>query len=329
MDLINGGNNFFRVLEDMLDFADQEPEKSRNANNPSRAYVRDAKAMAATPADVVEYPNAYAFVVDMPGIKANEIKVQLPTELPRGFPTPSELPRGSQTPSEFPRSSHKDKNNRSSFAKQVKNTHTCQTSQGDRQGGVHVESGGQGWQGGAQGKYGGQGSEQGGGQGGGQESQGGRLGGGQEWQAGRQGYEGYSYLLELLWWVGFITEPSSYLPPPLPQFCRKQQQQPLALLAQDVRRPIVKGLPWELLHALASFLITFVVVGKATDCNVSPKLIRRVVILDADMIIHGPIAPWELTAEKGKPIAAYIGNITATIFLLHQTSIVLQSHSVF
>ncbi|KAM1012895.1 hypothetical protein EV1_042547 [Malus domestica] len=25
-----------------------------------------------------------------------------------------------------------------------------------------------------------------------------------------------------------------------------------------------------------------------------------VVILDADMIIHGPIAPWELTAEKGK-----------------------------
>ncbi|KAM1133676.1 hypothetical protein FF1_042898 [Malus domestica] len=54
-----------------------------------------------------------------------------------------------------------------------------------------------------------------------------------------------------------------------------------------------------------------------------------VVILDADMIIHGPIAPWELTAEKGKPIAAYIGNITTTIFLFHQTSIVLQSHSVF
>ncbi|KAM1894810.1 hypothetical protein ACFX13_043671 [Malus domestica] len=25
-----------------------------------------------------------------------------------------------------------------------------------------------------------------------------------------------------------------------------------------------------------------------------------VVVLDADMIIHGPIAPWELTAEKGK-----------------------------
>lgn len=47
-----------------------------------------------------------------------------PTELPRGFPTPSELPRGSQNPYEFPRSSHKDKNNRSPFAKQVQNTHT-------------------------------------------------------------------------------------------------------------------------------------------------------------------------------------------------------------
>ncbi|XP_062097811.1 17.6 kDa class II heat shock protein-like [Humulus lupulus] len=68
----------FSILEDMLDVpeADQSTaEKSRN--NPSRAYVRDAKAMAATPADVIEYPNAYAFVVDMPGIKPAEIKVQV------------------------------------------------------------------------------------------------------------------------------------------------------------------------------------------------------------------------------------------------------------
>ncbi|KAG2714739.1 hypothetical protein I3843_03G045700 [Carya illinoinensis] len=32
-----------------------------------------------------------------------------------------------------------------------------------------------------------------------------------------------------------------------------------------------------------------------------------VVILDADMIIRGPIIPWELGAEKGKPVAAYYG----------------------
>ena len=30
-----------------------------------------------------------------------------------------------------------------------------------------------------------------------------------------------------------------------------------------------------------------------------------VVILDADMIIRGPIIPWELGAEKGRPGAAY------------------------
>ncbi|XP_075515192.1 peptidyl serine alpha-galactosyltransferase-like [Primulina tabacum] len=32
-----------------------------------------------------------------------------------------------------------------------------------------------------------------------------------------------------------------------------------------------------------------------------------VVILDADMIIRGPIIPWELGAEKGRPFAAYYG----------------------
>lgn len=30
-----------------------------------------------------------------------------------------------------------------------------------------------------------------------------------------------------------------------------------------------------------------------------------VVILDADMIIRGPIIPWELGAEKGRPVAQY------------------------
>ncbi|KAL4301518.1 hypothetical protein HN51_052937 [Arachis hypogaea] len=73
----------FSILEDMLDFAEEQPERERGGNknnNPSRAYVRDAKAMAATPADVVEYPNRYVFVVDMPGIKASEIKVQVENE---------------------------------------------------------------------------------------------------------------------------------------------------------------------------------------------------------------------------------------------------------
>ncbi|PWA84139.1 HSP20-like chaperone [Artemisia annua] len=33
--------------------------------------------MAATPADVKEYPNAYVFIVDMPGLKSGDIKVQV------------------------------------------------------------------------------------------------------------------------------------------------------------------------------------------------------------------------------------------------------------
>ncbi|KAF8380222.1 hypothetical protein HHK36_027704 [Tetracentron sinense] len=62
------------TLQQMLD-ASEEAEKSFNA--PTRTYVHDAKAMAATPADVKEYPNSYAFIVDMPGLKSEDIKVQV------------------------------------------------------------------------------------------------------------------------------------------------------------------------------------------------------------------------------------------------------------
>ncbi|PKA63347.1 17.9 kDa class II heat shock protein [Apostasia shenzhenica] len=53
----------------------EETEKAFNA--PTRTYVRDARAMASTPADVKELPSAYEFVIDMPGVKSGEIKVQL------------------------------------------------------------------------------------------------------------------------------------------------------------------------------------------------------------------------------------------------------------
>ncbi|XP_009362384.2 17.1 kDa class II heat shock protein-like [Pyrus x bretschneideri] len=64
----------FSTLQHIMDAAD-DAEKSFNA--PTRTYVRDAKAMAATPADVKEYPNSYVFVVDMPGLKSGDIKVQV------------------------------------------------------------------------------------------------------------------------------------------------------------------------------------------------------------------------------------------------------------
>ncbi|CAL5345008.1 unnamed protein product [Camellia sinensis] len=49
----------------------------KSVNAASCNYVRDAKAMAATHADVKEYPNSYVFIIDMPGLKSGDIKVQV------------------------------------------------------------------------------------------------------------------------------------------------------------------------------------------------------------------------------------------------------------
>lgn len=67
----------FTTLHQLMDVPD-EAEKSFNA--PTRTYVRDARAMASTPADVKEYPGSYAFVIDMPGLKSGDIKVQVEDE---------------------------------------------------------------------------------------------------------------------------------------------------------------------------------------------------------------------------------------------------------
>ncbi|KAL2317957.1 hypothetical protein Fmac_031833 [Flemingia macrophylla] len=60
------------TLHHMMDLSD---DKTHNA--PTLSYVRDAKAMAATPADVKEYPKSYVFEIDMPGLKSGDIKVQV------------------------------------------------------------------------------------------------------------------------------------------------------------------------------------------------------------------------------------------------------------
>ncbi|CAL0319088.1 unnamed protein product [Lupinus luteus] len=62
-------------LVDHIDFSDETDTKSHHA--PSRAYVRDSKAMASTHADILDYPDAYKFVVDMPGLKSDQIKVTM------------------------------------------------------------------------------------------------------------------------------------------------------------------------------------------------------------------------------------------------------------
>lgn len=75
MRIMNFENPFLSTLHNVLDEMPEEMEKAFNA--PTRTYVRDAKAMASTPADVKEYPNSYAFVIDMPGLKSGDIKVQV------------------------------------------------------------------------------------------------------------------------------------------------------------------------------------------------------------------------------------------------------------
>ncbi|XP_020206758.1 17.9 kDa class II heat shock protein [Cajanus cajan] len=66
----------FHTLQHMMDLSDDGAgDKTHNA--PTRSYVRDAKAMAATPADVKECPKSYVFEIDMPGLKSGDIKVQV------------------------------------------------------------------------------------------------------------------------------------------------------------------------------------------------------------------------------------------------------------
>ncbi|KAF6173441.1 hypothetical protein GIB67_027136 [Kingdonia uniflora] len=57
-----------------------EDHSSQPSNAPTRTYIRDAKAMASTPADIKEFPNSYMFIIDMPGLKSGDIKVSVEDE---------------------------------------------------------------------------------------------------------------------------------------------------------------------------------------------------------------------------------------------------------
>ncbi|KAK3041725.1 hypothetical protein RJ639_000649 [Escallonia herrerae] len=52
------------AIHEMLEFGDETDNE--RPHKPSRAFVRDKKAMKATPADILEYQNAFHLVVDMP-----------------------------------------------------------------------------------------------------------------------------------------------------------------------------------------------------------------------------------------------------------------------
>ncbi|KAL6523964.1 hypothetical protein OROMI_031059 [Orobanche minor] len=68
-------NAMISVIHDMLEFID--PDTTEKPHHPSRAFLRDTKAMKSTPADIIESPTSYILVVDMPGLKPDQVKVHL------------------------------------------------------------------------------------------------------------------------------------------------------------------------------------------------------------------------------------------------------------
>ncbi|KAK9102493.1 hypothetical protein Sjap_019747 [Stephania japonica] len=65
-------------LHQILDSStDDVAASEKYSHGPTRNYVRDARAVASTPADVKEYPSSYVFIIDMPGLKSGDIKVQV------------------------------------------------------------------------------------------------------------------------------------------------------------------------------------------------------------------------------------------------------------
>ncbi|KAK9699712.1 hypothetical protein RND81_08G191300 [Saponaria officinalis] len=67
----------FDTLYNLLDADDFTPATTQKPATGAESYVREARAMARTPADVKEYPNSYQFIIDMPGIKSGDIRVQV------------------------------------------------------------------------------------------------------------------------------------------------------------------------------------------------------------------------------------------------------------
>ncbi|CAL0305182.1 unnamed protein product [Lupinus luteus] len=70
---------FYNTLHNVFDLTDETPPNN-NLSVPTQTYMRDAKAMVATAADIKEYPNSYVFVINMPWLKKGDIKVQVEDE---------------------------------------------------------------------------------------------------------------------------------------------------------------------------------------------------------------------------------------------------------
>lgn len=70
-----GDPAFSAAMQQLMDLPD---ELERQLNPPTRAYVRDRRAMANTPMDVKELPSGViVLAVDMPGVSLPDVKVQV------------------------------------------------------------------------------------------------------------------------------------------------------------------------------------------------------------------------------------------------------------
>eukprot|EP01018_Ginkgo_biloba_P035823 Gb_01047 [translate_table: standard] len=65
------------LARDMQHVLNMPDEMEKSLQRPARNFVRDTKAMFRTSADIFELPNSYMFVLDMPGLEANHIKVKV------------------------------------------------------------------------------------------------------------------------------------------------------------------------------------------------------------------------------------------------------------
>lgn len=63
------------LSKDMKKVLEMPEEMDGVLRQPARRYVKNARAILRTPADVYEHPSFYSFVIDMPGLQVSNIKV--------------------------------------------------------------------------------------------------------------------------------------------------------------------------------------------------------------------------------------------------------------
>ncbi|CAN6486683.1 unnamed protein product [Victoria cruziana] len=67
-------DSLYKEIMDIMSFSEEMEGKLQPH---VRAYVTDTRAMLYTPSDILEHPNSYSFIIDMPGVEPQDIKVRV------------------------------------------------------------------------------------------------------------------------------------------------------------------------------------------------------------------------------------------------------------